>query len=107
MNLTPRERDKLLISMAAMVARNRLARGVRLNHPDDVERPYAQFAGKTGTSENKTSQDTRGEETGWFIGYDQNNKDMIMSLYVEDVEDRGMSEYSAKKFAEIHDALNE
>ncbi len=80
---------------------------VRLNHPDDVERPYARFAGKTGTSENKTSQDTRGEETGWFIGYDQNSKDMIISLYVEDVEDRGMSEYSAKKFAEIHDELNE
>ncbi|MDB2552047.1 urease subunit gamma [Paracoccus sp. (in: a-proteobacteria)] len=36
MNLTPRERDKLLISMAALVARNRLARGVRLNHPEAI-----------------------------------------------------------------------
>ncbi len=36
MNLTPREKDKLLISLAAMVARNRLARGVRLNHPEAV-----------------------------------------------------------------------
>ena len=36
MNLTPRERDKLLISMAAMVARARLARGVKLNHPEAV-----------------------------------------------------------------------
>ena len=36
MNLTPRERDKLLISMAAMVARRRLERGVRLNHPEAV-----------------------------------------------------------------------
>jgi urease subunit gamma/beta len=36
MNLTPREKDKLLIAMAAMVARNRLARGVRLNHPEAV-----------------------------------------------------------------------
>jgi urease subunit gamma len=36
MNLTPREKDKLLISMAAMVARNRLARGVKLNHPEAV-----------------------------------------------------------------------
>ncbi len=76
------------------------------NHPDDTERPYAKFAGKTGTSENKVSQESRGSETGWFIGYDQNKKDMVMSLYVEDVEDRGMSEYSAKKFAEIHDDLN-
>ncbi len=36
MNLTPREKDKLLISMAAMVARRRLERGVMLNHPETV-----------------------------------------------------------------------
>ena len=36
MNLTPRERDKLLVSLAAMVARGRLARGVKLNHPEAV-----------------------------------------------------------------------
>ncbi|WP_151718916.1 urease subunit gamma [Gemmobacter serpentinus] len=36
MNLTPREREKLLVSLAAMVARNRLARGVKLNHPEAI-----------------------------------------------------------------------
>jgi urease subunit gamma len=36
MNLTPREKDKLLVSLAAMVARGRLARGVKLNHPEVV-----------------------------------------------------------------------
>jgi len=36
MNLTPREKDKLLVALAAMVARNRLARGVKLNHPEAV-----------------------------------------------------------------------
>ena len=36
MNLTPREKDKLLIAMAANVARRRLERGVRLNHPEAV-----------------------------------------------------------------------
>ncbi len=36
MNLTPREKDKLLVAMAAIVARNRMARGVRLNHPEAV-----------------------------------------------------------------------
>ena len=36
MNLTPREKDKLMISLAAMVARNRLQRGVKLNHPETV-----------------------------------------------------------------------
>jgi urease subunit gamma len=36
MNLSPREKDKLLISMAAVVARRRLERGVKLNHPEAV-----------------------------------------------------------------------
>jgi urease subunit gamma len=36
MNLSPREKDKLLISLAAMVARGRLARGVKLNHPEAI-----------------------------------------------------------------------
>jgi urease subunit gamma len=36
MILTPREKDKLLVSMAAMVARKRLERGVKLNHPEAI-----------------------------------------------------------------------
>jgi urease subunit gamma len=36
MHLTPREKDKLLIAMAAEVARRRKARGVKLNHPEAV-----------------------------------------------------------------------
>ena len=36
MNLTPREKDKLLIALAALVARRRLERGVKLNHPEAI-----------------------------------------------------------------------
>ena len=36
MNLTPREKDKLLIAMAAIVARKRMERGVKLNHPEAI-----------------------------------------------------------------------
>lgn len=36
MNLSPREREKLLVSLAAMVARGRLQRGVKLNHPEAI-----------------------------------------------------------------------
>ena len=36
MQLTPREKDKLLVAMAAMVARSRKARGVKLNHPEAI-----------------------------------------------------------------------
>ena len=36
MNLTPREKDKLLVAVAAMVAARRLTRGVKLNYPEAV-----------------------------------------------------------------------
>jgi urease subunit gamma len=36
MQLTPREKDKLLVSLAAQVARRRLERGVKLNHPEAI-----------------------------------------------------------------------
>lgn len=36
MQLTPREKDKLMVAMAAEIARKRLARGVRLNHPETI-----------------------------------------------------------------------
>lgn len=36
MNLTPREKDKLLVAMAAIVARSRRDRGVRLNYPEAI-----------------------------------------------------------------------
>jgi urease subunit gamma len=36
MNLTPREKDKLMIAVAALVARARLTRGVKLNYPESV-----------------------------------------------------------------------
>jgi urease subunit gamma len=36
MNLTPREKDKLMVAIAALVARGRLARGVKLNYPESI-----------------------------------------------------------------------
>ena len=52
MNLTPREKDKLLVAMAAMVARRRLERGVKLNHPEAVAliTDYVVEGARDGTS---------------------------------------------------------
>jgi urease gamma subunit len=36
MNLTPRERDKLMIALVALIARRRLERGIRLNYPESI-----------------------------------------------------------------------
>ena len=52
MNLTPREKDKLLVAMAAEVARKRLARGVKLNYPEAsaLISDYVVVGARDGTS---------------------------------------------------------
>ena len=52
MNLTPREKDKLLVAMAAEVARKRLARGVKLNYPEAIAliSDYVVEGARDGTS---------------------------------------------------------
>jgi urease gamma subunit len=52
MNLTPRERDKLLIFTAALLAERRLARGLKLNHPEAVA--YVTAALLEGARDGKT-----------------------------------------------------
>jgi urease subunit gamma/beta len=52
MQLTPREKDKLLVAMAAQVARRRLERGVKLNHPEAIAliTDYVVEGARDGTS---------------------------------------------------------
>ena len=52
MNLTPREKDKLLIFTAALLAEKRLARGLKLNHPEAVA--YLTAALLEGARDGKT-----------------------------------------------------
>jgi urease subunit gamma len=52
MNLTPREKDKLLIFTAGLVAEKRLARGLKLNHPEAVA--YLSAALLEGARDGKT-----------------------------------------------------
>jgi urease subunit gamma len=52
MNLTPREKDKLMVSLAAIIARERLKRGVKLNYPEALAliTDYALEAARDGKS---------------------------------------------------------
>jgi urease subunit gamma len=52
MNLTPREKDKLLVFTAALLAERRLARGVKLNHPEAMA--YISAAILEGARDGKT-----------------------------------------------------
>jgi urease gamma subunit len=64
MNLTPREKDKLLIAMAAMVARRRLERGVKLNHPEAIALISA-GTGDGGRCRDDPRHSGRGDISGW------------------------------------------
>ncbi|WP_414049072.1 PBP2a family beta-lactam-resistant peptidoglycan transpeptidase MecD [Macrococcus animalis] len=77
-------------------------------HKLDTERNYANFAGKTGTAELKMTQNEGlGTQIGWFVGYDQQNPNMMLAINVKNVEDKGMSSYNAQKFAQVMDDLYE
>lgn len=55
MQLTPREKDKLLISMAALLAERRMARGLKLNYPESVA--YISAAILEGARDGRTVAD--------------------------------------------------
>ena len=61
------------------------------------------IAGKTGTAEIKSSQnDTSGTELGWFVGMTTEKSDnVIITMMIEDVKNRGGSHYVVPKFKEI------
>lgn len=83
MYLTPREKDKLLISLAAMVARNRLNRDIKLNHPEAIALISDYVI--EGAREGKTVASLM-EEGGKIISEDQcmdGIADMIKDVQVE------------------------
>ena len=55
MNLTPREKDKLLIFTAALLAERRRARGLKLNHPEAIA--YISAALMEGARDGRTVAD--------------------------------------------------
>lgn len=60
------------------------------------------LAGKTGTAELKQSQDDKnGTENGWFVAYDYDKQDMLISMMVEGVQDKGGSHYTVEKVKNV------
>jgi urease subunit gamma len=82
-NLTPRERDKLMIALAALVARGRLARGVKLNYPESVAL-ITDFV-LEGARDGKSVAELR-SESGKILTHDQvmeGVSEMIHEMQVE------------------------
>jgi urease subunit gamma len=83
LNLTPRERDKLMIALAAMVARGRLARGVKLNYPESIA--LISDSNMEGARDGKSVADLM-SESGRILTRDQvmeGISDMIREIQVE------------------------
>jgi urease subunit gamma len=83
MNLTPREKDKLLLFTAALLAERRLARGVKLNHPEAMA--YISAAILEGARDGKTVADLMSESRE-LLNADQvmdGVADMIPEVQVE------------------------
>lgn len=63
-------------------------------------KPYVaglSIAGKTGTAEFKSKQGTTGKEDGWFVAYNTNPSNLLISMMVENVQDKGGSHYVVGK----------
>jgi len=83
MNLTPRERDKLMIALTALVARRRLVRGVKLNYPESVAL-IADFV-MEGARDGRSVAELM-SETGKILTHDQvmeGVSEMIREMQVE------------------------
>ena len=64
MNLTPQEKDKLLIFLAAQLAERRLNRGLKLNYPETVA--FLSFQVLEGARDGKSVSELMSEGTNWL-----------------------------------------
>ncbi|MGX4600553.1 penicillin-binding transpeptidase domain-containing protein [Faecalimicrobium sp. JNUCC 81] len=56
------------------------------------------IAGKTGTAEiKKIKEDPNGSENGWFVAINTDNPKIVVSMIIEDVKEKGGSEFVVKK----------
>ena len=64
------------------------------------------IAGKSGTAEIKaTKDDKKGTENGWFVGYDTEQAELLLTMMVEDVKERGGSGYVVTKARKIFQSI--
>ncbi|WP_445206700.1 penicillin-binding transpeptidase domain-containing protein [Aeribacillus sp. FSL k6-2211] len=66
--------------------------------------PGLKLAGKTGTAELKAAKGEKGQENGWFVAVDADKKDLLITMMIERVEDRGGSHYVVSKVKNIFKA---
>ncbi|MFB4167810.1 penicillin-binding transpeptidase domain-containing protein [Virgibacillus sp. JSM 102003] len=63
------------------------------------------ISGKTGTAELKKSGEESGAENGWFVGYPTKDQDILISMMIENTEDKGGSAYTVETVTELLKAI--
>jgi penicillin-binding protein 3 len=66
-----------------------------------------EIAGKTGTAEIKTEQGEKGKENGLFVSYDQNDPSMLMTMLLENVENKGGSTHTVEVSQDFYESLGD
>ncbi|MCY8405619.1 penicillin-binding transpeptidase domain-containing protein [Bacillus sonorensis] len=95
---------KQLVTPDEAAAITKGLKGVVEDPRGSAYKPVAQgltIAGKTGTAELKKKKDEKGKENGWFTAYDYKNKDLLITMMIEDVSNRGGSSYVVNKVKQI------
>ncbi len=67
----------------------------------DAQIDALRLAGKTGTTEHKSSQDEDGEETGWFVAMNTDDPELLVLMMIENVEGRGGSGFVVPKVRNV------
>jgi penicillin-binding protein len=67
----------------------------------DAKLDKVKLAGKTGTTEHKSSQQEAGEETGWFVGVNSEKPELLVMMMIENVERRNGSRYVVSKVKKV------
>ena len=100
MNLTPQEKDKLLIFLAAQLAERRLNRGLKLNYPETVA--FLSFQVLEGARDGKSVSELMSEGTSWL------SREQVMEGIPEMVDEVQIEAIfpDGTKLVTIHNPIN-
>lgn len=94
-------KEKLLTPEQALLMQDILRDVVTKGTAKAANQDELAISGKTGTAELKLSQDSKGHENGWFIGYPTDKQDVLIAMMVEHAEDIGSSGWATEKVTNI------
>lgn len=94
-------KEGLLSTKHAEILRDDLRAVVTDGLSDAADIPEVKISGKTGTAELKTSQDSSGQENGFFVAYPTDDPSYVIAMMIEKVQGKGGGGYVSGKVANV------